>query len=159
PSFAFMDKWLKGREGPISEPDRAVPIEDLKVLKPGEVPPGNRNDTIHETFLPVAEVPPIPGSAAEWEALRAKGLQALRAEVFAGWPREGEAVPLDQALTVDLSRGGIRLRAFDFTSQVGVRPRLWLLSESGAGDPKRISVRVVAEASWRADWAGLISAL
>src|SRR4051794_30607558 len=45
PSFAFFEKWLKGKETTITEPERPVPIESLKGLKPREIPPGNKNDT------------------------------------------------------------------------------------------------------------------
>ncbi len=44
-AFAFFEKALKGKDvavADIQEPDRKIPIEELKVLKPGEVVPDCR---------------------------------------------------------------------------------------------------------------------
>jgi dienelactone hydrolase len=158
PSFAFMNKWLKGKEESISEPERKVPIEALKVLGPGEVPADNHNATIQETFVAKAETPPVPASTEAWDRLRSRWLNALRTEVFQGWPDKEEIIALNPNLVLDQAREGIRLRAFDFTSQQGIRLRLWLLAAAGTGDPKRVTLQVVDEPEWRSDWAGLFSA-
>lgn len=159
PSFAFFETWLKGKKtepADIVEPDRSIPIEELKVLKPGEVPPGNRNDTIHETFVAQAEVPPIPKTAQEWEQRRALWMEALRTKVFAGWPRPEEETPLAREEAEDVVRDGIRLRPIEFTSQTGVRLRLWLFSAAGGKAPDHLTLLVLD--AWQGTWSDTISA-
>ncbi|WP_406695021.1 acetylxylan esterase [Singulisphaera sp. Ch08] len=160
PSFAFFNKWLKGQEGPIEEPDRKVAIEDLKVLKPGEVPPGNRNDTIHETFLPEFVTPPVPASPAAWESTRDRWMGQLRAKVFAGWPSEDETPALDLKRVADLNRDPIRIRVFDYTSQPGVRLTTWLITAAKPGreQPDPLTLVVADETAWRARWSWLAKA-
>jgi dienelactone hydrolase len=135
PSFAFFEKWLKGKAvalAEILEPDRKIPVEDLKVLSPGEVPEGCLNATIHESFVPMAETPPVPKTAEEWDTLRKKWLEGLRTKVVAGWPRDDEVVPLDVQTIVDVTRLGVRMRGLDYTSQPGVRLRMWVFHPSHA---------------------------
>ncbi len=144
PSFAFFEKWLKGKDATIAEPDRKVPIESLKVLKPGEIPPDNRNDAIHESFVARSEAPPVPGSAEAWRVLRTRWLAEVKAKVFRGWPWDEDARAPDTMMAADESKEGVRLRAFDFRSQTGVRLRVWLLT-SGEGAPKSLTLRVLGQ--------------
>lgn len=149
PSFAFFEKWFRGKDhATIEEPDRSIAIEDLKVLAPGEVPPDCRNATIQETFVPKAKAPPVPESKEDWEKLRSKWMEQLKSKVFAGWPKEDEAVPLDARVTVEVVREGVRIRAIDYTSQEGVRLRLWLLSK---GNPEKADLIawVLDKDDWR----------
>jgi dienelactone hydrolase len=142
PSFAFMDRWLRGRAQPIVDPDRKVPIEDLKVLKVGEVPPGNHNDTIHETFVAPAATPPVPASAEEWGRLRARWMDDLRTKVFGGWPAEDEAVPLDMKLAWNFTLSDLRYRFFEFTSQTGV-PLGLVVAMTGDVPITRVTLRLL----------------
>jgi dienelactone hydrolase len=161
PSFAFMDRWLKGKDtdpATIEEPDRSIPVEDLKVLKPGEVPPDCRNATIQETFVARAEVPPVPESAEAWEKLRIRWLDELKAKVLAGWPQGEDVPPLKVELALDAQQDGMRLRGYDFTSQEGVRLRLWWVSPAAsARKPEAIQFTVVDERSWDAESKHLVT--
>jgi dienelactone hydrolase len=153
PSFAFMTKWLKGENldpSRIDEPDRKVAIEDLKVLQPGEVPRGNRNDTIHETLIAPAEVPRIPDSAAAWESLRGRWLDEVRIKVFGGWPDENQTVALQLQPVNEQLQAGVRLRTFNFTSQAGVRLRLWLLTAENV-EPTAVVLTVSDPVGWPDD--------
>lgn len=149
PSFAFFEEWLKGKTHAIvTEPDRKTPIELLKVLKPGEVPPGNRNDTIHESFIAAAKAPEVSESRSTWANLRSAWLGELRSQVFGGWPIESEAVALDLETEGEETKdGGWRLRAFAFTSQPGVRLPAWVLT-SGEEKPRSIAVVVLGPDEW-----------
>ncbi|MDB5350489.1 MAG: hypothetical protein JWN86_1736 [Planctomycetota bacterium] len=167
PAFAFFEKYLKGKaDARIEEPDRRVPIEDLKVLKAGEVLADSRNATIHETFVAKAKEPPVPGDAENevalerLEVLKARWFKDLRAKTFAGWPKEGQEVPLDAKVIVDMVKDGLRLRAIDYASQDGVRLRMWLLSEKPdkpRPDARKRGVRegVFDEAEWKSYWTWL----
>jgi dienelactone hydrolase len=147
PSFAFMNRWLKGETGSVVEPDRRSPIELLKVLKPGHAPSDIRNDAIHETFIAKATLPPVPTSAGAWSALRATWLDDVRRRVFGGWPGEDAVVPLDLKPAGDHGLKGARLRAFDFNAQRGVRLRLWLLTVVDP-KPQAVVLNVLGEAEW-----------
>jgi dienelactone hydrolase len=154
PSFAFMEKWLKGKDvavAEIQEPDHRIPVEELKVLPVGETLPDSRNATIHERFRERAEAPPVPGSTDEWERLRDGWMERIRRDVFAGWPATGEAGPLNVEKALDVTRGGLRLRAYDFDSQLGVRLRFWILSDPKAERPDRIELTVADAGEWSRD--------
>jgi hypothetical protein len=150
PSFAFFNKWFKNDTSSIEEPDRSLPVEALKVLKPGEVPPDNRNDVIQETFVAKAETPKVPQSGEEWETLRSRWMDELKTKVFAGWPDQANTVPLNVTPAEDRTRHGVRMRSYDFTSQEGVRLRFWTFNKEGDNQPpQHIRVDVVDEERWR----------
>lgn len=94
PAFAWFDRWLKdkpdAKAADIDEPDRSIPVEELKVLDPKQPLPANRNATIHETFIASADVQDVhpPKSEADWKALKANWEKQLSEKVFAGWPAE-----------------------------------------------------------------------
>ncbi|MEW4570278.1 CocE/NonD family hydrolase [Tautonia sp. JC769] len=150
PSFAFMNTWLKGEPtdpSDIEEPDRKVPIEELKVLDVDEpIPADALNARIDETFVPEASAGPVPDSAEEWESLRSAWLDQLRSEVFGGWPSEEEVTPLEEKQVSAAERDGVMIRRIAFTSQDGVRLDLWMLSdESGREQPSRVNLVVLPD--------------
>jgi len=157
PSFAFFEKWLKGTpDARVVEPDRQVPIEELRVLKPNESFTDARNGTIDETFVPKAIVPPVPGMLKEFELLKAGWMKRVESEVFGGWPANGEELPLDVRETLDILRDGVRLRAYDFNSQEGVRLRMWRFSpENRDTTANELPVLVIDEDQWKRTWTWL----
>ncbi len=161
PSFAFFEKWLKGKDVPLSaieEPDRKLPIENLKVLKPDEVPPGNQNDTIHETFVAKAEPIAVPSDSNTWNQLQKQLKDQLRTRVFPGWPSETGIVPLDLQVSTDRRKDGSRLRAVEFTSQDGVRLTLWLLTHADDKELNKLTAEVVDQDTWEKRWSWLAEA-
>lgn len=151
PSFAFMQKWLQGKEvnpNAISEPDRKIPIEELKVLQPGETLADSRNATIHESFIQPVEPPPVLESKGAWEVLQQQYLEALKSKVFAGWPDSDAAGSLDVKPAYDVTRSGVGLRAFDFQSQPGVTLRLWQFSDPEAPKTERTLLVVLDPKHW-----------
>ena len=152
PSFAFFERYLKGKQvdaSKVEEPDRTVPIEELKVLRPGEPPPYVRNGVIHESFVAERPAPPVPSSAEAWERLRSRWMAELKGKVFAGWPGPGDVVPPDRKVVTELTLRQVACQAHDFTSQGGVRLRLWWLVEGR--DPKEdgpSTLVVLDQAAW-----------
>ena len=153
PSFAFMNTWLKGEPTDpteIVEPDRAVPIEDLKVLEIGEHLDDARNGTIDEIFVPrPAALAPI--TEAEWRALQDRWMKGLRTEVFSGWPNEGEAVALNPGIAFEraVPELDLRVRAIDYDTQFGVRLRAYVAWPSRCEVPGFPALAIVAgEDSW-----------
>lgn len=148
PAFAFFEKTLKGKADPkVVEPGRKLPIEELRVLKVGEVPPDSRNATIHETFVAKSSPPPVP-SPKEWEALKSKWIATLKSEVVRGWPSDEEAGPLSIKPGLDLTRENVRLRTYDFTSQAGIPLRLWIYTDEDVRPINRLVLEVVDEDGW-----------
>lgn len=155
PSFAFMEKWLKGKSpAAIVEPDRKVPIEELKVLKPGELPSGAINGRVQESFVPRADDPEVPSAAEGWKALKGEMLGRLRAEVFGGWPEDEAEVPQIRVIH-DEAVGGIRVRGFAFESQPGIPLALWWLTPE-QGPLKSVSLWVLDRAGWDAIGSKLV---
>jgi hypothetical protein len=152
PSFAFFERWLKPTPinlEAIEEPDRKVPIEALRVLRPGELPPYARNGVIQESFVAQAPAPPVPESPEAWESLRSRWLAEIRTTVFAGWPSKGEEVPIDRSEALRRAVSGGSIVALDFTSQPGVRLRVWcLIPEDTARRSRRSTLVVLDQSAW-----------
>jgi cephalosporin-C deacetylase-like acetyl esterase len=154
PTYAFFEKYLKGKDvdpSKIDEPDRKVPIEELKVLRPGEVPPYVRNGVIHESFAEASPTPPVPHSAEAWEGMRSRWLAEARSKVLGGWPGPGEVVPPNVEAVISLPFQGGGLFVHEFTSQTGVRLRLWsMVGESDRRRGRPVTLFVVDQAAWDA---------
>ncbi len=148
-AFTWFDRFLKGQSSLIREP--AEPLlqpEQLRVF--AKLPTDEINTKIQETFVPLAAPPVVPQSSAEWAVLREGWMKALREKVFRGWPTEGEAGPLDVQQVFTAESGGVRLTAYDFSSQPNVRLRLFLVSPAGLDHPKHVTLNVLDEVGWKA---------
>jgi hypothetical protein len=150
-AFRWMNYWLKNDGSPVESPER--PRLDPKQLKVFDRLPADAiNAAVHETFIKPAnpELPKVPEVAKEWWAGQSKQwLQELEAKVFRGWPRH--APKLDVKAAADVKYNGLRLRAFDFTSEPDVELRLWLLTAEKVEKPSLVVLTAVDEAGWQ-DW-------
>jgi len=126
--------------------------EQLKVF--AELPADQRNTKIHETFVPLAAAPDWPDSASQREHLLGGLLKNLREKSFQGWPEQPGPLAIVQVFSVE--RDGLRLAAYDFTSQPTIRLRLFTLSAAGRNlEPKRLTV--LDDAAWSA-WLAAVRA-
>jgi dienelactone hydrolase len=128
-AYRWMNRWLQGDSGSeASERERPrVPPEQLQVFH--RPPDDAANAFIHETFIKPARpaLPQVPAVAKEWWPGQSQAwMQALREKVFRGWPQQPPA--LNTRPAADVRHHGLRLRAFDFTSEDQVELRLWLLT-------------------------------
>lgn len=149
-AFVWFNRFLKGENPVIGEP--AVPFfepEQLKVFK--DLPADEINTKIQERFVPTAQAPRTPQSVEEWAAVRDAWMKALQEKVFRGWPGEREVGPLDVDKVFSADANGVRLTAFDFTSQPHVRLRLFLLYPADWTQASRVTLNVLDEAGW-ATW-------
>ena len=73
----------------------------------------------------------------------------LRAKVFTGWPDEN--MPLEPETAFSAERDGVRLSAWDFTSQRDVPLRLYLL-EDAARNRRDRSLTVLDQSGGPAGW-------
>jgi hypothetical protein len=148
-AYRWMNRWLKKEPGEVTEEERPrLPPQQLKVL---ERPPEDAvNATIQETFVKsaVVELPQAPEVVRSWWPARGRELlQALRDQSFHGWPEKPP--PLQVRPAGDVKHQGLRLRAFDFTSEANVELRLWLLTAEMVDKPKLVVLTAVDENGWR----------
>jgi dienelactone hydrolase len=148
--YRWMNRWLKGDDASITDEkfDRFQP-QELKVLD--KVPEGQRNTTIQESFIRPATIE-LPTSAdvikSWWPGEKATLQAALNEKVFRGWPKNVPDLGVKPA--GDKTHDGIRLRAWDFTSEEGVPLRLWLMT-AGDEKPKLVVLNALDEGDWK-EW-------
>jgi len=150
-AFVWFNRFLKNENPPIDK--LATPFfepEQLKVFS--ELPSDQINTKIHESFVPQAPEPAVPQSAEQWTKQRDTWMNALQEKSFRGWPTEAQAGSLDIKPIFSVERHGIRLSAFDFTSQPYVRLRLYLAHRAKLRKPDLIMMSVLDEKEW-SEWS------
>jgi dienelactone hydrolase len=148
PALHWFNRFLKGEDPQVE--NTAVKLfqpEELKVFT--QLPADQRNTTIHETFVPAAPPPAMPESAGAWTEQRDAWLRGLREMSFQGWP--AEAGPLDLQRVFSVERRGIRLSAYDFTSQPHVRLRLYVAHRPGLERADLVVLNAMDEQGWK-EW-------
>ncbi len=113
PAFNWFNKHLKGKSVLIDKPaTKLFQPQQLKVF--GNAPKDERTTTIHDTFSRIA--------TDDTKAKRPEIMADLRSKTFGGWPKRGGRLQL--AKVSDTVRDGVRLAAYDFDSQPGIRLRM-----------------------------------
>ena len=113
PAFNWFNKHLKGKSVLIDKPaTKLFQPQQLKVF--GNAPKDERTTTIHDTFSRIA--------TDDTKAKRPEIMADLRSKTFGGWPKRGGRLQL--AKVSDTVRDGMRLAAYDFDSQPGIRLRM-----------------------------------
>jgi len=145
--YRWMNRWLKGDDNSVVEEkfDRFDP-QQLKVLD--KTPEGQLNTSIQDLFIKPAnvELPKSPDVIKEWwPGEKAKLETALREKVFRGWPARVPDLAAKPA--GDMTHEGIRLRAWDFTSEEGVDLRLWLMT-AGDAKPSLVVLNALDDGEW-----------
>lgn len=154
-AYRWMNRWLQGDDADVAEQERPrfTPVQ-LKVFD--HLPDDAINKTVHETFRLPAR-PALPHAQAEvpkwWLKQRDQWMHALQDKVFRGWPSEPPALHVRPA--DDIKHDGLRLRAFDFTSEEGVDLRLWLLTAVNVEKPTLVVLTAVDESGWESWTKGL----
>lgn len=144
-TLRWFDRHLKGREQPVEVPlPRPLQPEQLKVFD--TLPEEQLNTTIHEHFVPKAECE-LPRSARDWEEMARRWQSLLVEKCFRGWPQE--VPPLEPVLVYESEADGVRLAAWEFTSEKAQRLRLYILSPVADTLPSSVVVHVVDEPGWQ----------
>jgi Prolyl oligopeptidase family len=150
-AFRWLNRWLKDDAGPVAEAEfKALPPQELKVL--AATPEDALNKRIQDFFLKPAtlELPHAPGVAKEWwQGERAALETALKEKVFCNWPPQPPELAVKPA--ADRTHDGLRLRAFDFTSEMGIELRVWLLTAATVTKPSLVVLNALDEADWQ-EW-------
>ena len=146
-AFVWFNRFLKGENPTIDK--TTVPFfepEQLRVFN--QIPVDQLNTKIHESFVPQAPEPAVPQSAEQWTKQRDTWMNALQEKSFRGWPTEAQAGSLDIKPIFSVERHGIRLSAFDFTSQPYVRLRLHLTQPLGLKKPNTVTLNALDQQQW-----------
>jgi dienelactone hydrolase len=144
-AFRWLDAHLRGDSRLLEKP--AVPFfqpEQLRVFK--ELPADQINTRIHETFVPAAPPPAVPADQAEWESARKAWIAGLEQKTFRAWPAKPGALNLKPAFTAE--RHGVRLAAYDFTSQGPFELRLYVAQRAGLPKADLVVLNVLDETDW-----------
>ena len=145
--YRWMNRWLKNDDKEVVEEkfERFTP-QELKVLE--KTPEGQLNTTIQDLFIKPASIdlPKSPEVVKSWwPGEKVKLEKALQEKVFAGWPKN---VPeLAAKAAGDKTHDGVRLRAWDFTSEEGLALRLWLMT-AGDAKPTLVVLNLLDDAGW-----------
>lgn len=145
-AFRWLNQHLKKDDGLIE--DTAVKLfapEQLKVFD--ELPEDQINTSIDEHFVPAISQVGLPADAGEWEQQRERWMSQLVGRTFRGWPTTES--PLEVKEVFDVSRDNLVFRAFDFTSQVPFRLRLYLLHRADVRSPDLTVLNVLNDVRWR----------
>ena len=113
PAFNWFNKYLKGESVLIDKPAiKLFKPQQLKVFN--NAPKNERTTKIHESFTLIATDEP--------EANDPEIISNLRRKTFDGWPEEECELNIKKAS--DTERDGVRMAAYDFDSQAGIRLRM-----------------------------------
>ncbi len=150
-AYRWMNRWLKGQTGDVTEvePRRLAPPQ-LKVFD--TLPYDAINPLVPEGWRRPARPDPLgPAEVARewWKGKAPQWREALREQVFRGWPQQPP--PLHLRPAADVKHGGLRLRAWDFVSEEEVELRLWLLTAEKTDKPTLVVLKVLDEPGWQ-EW-------
>ncbi|MCX6956267.1 MAG: acetylxylan esterase, partial [Verrucomicrobia bacterium] len=146
PAFRWFNRFLKREDTLIGmAAEKLFEPKQLRVFPAGVSPADQRTTKIHETFVAMA-APAVPAGASAWQQQREGWMRALREKSFAGWPAAGE--PLRPAVISTVTKGGLQVTTWEFTTQGVVRLPLVAFSQAAPQTVKRVYLRVADERAW-----------
>ena len=145
-AFRWFNRFLKKDDPKIESAAKKIhEPEQLKVFQ--QLPTAEQNTRIHEVFVPTAPVEPAPQSPGAWQAQREAWLAALREKSFRAWPEVTTAPEMQVAFRAE--KNGLRFTAHDFTSQEGIRLRLYQLRQADDKANDLVVLNVLDDAGWQ----------
>lgn len=151
PVFSWFNRHLKDEDPLIDQP--AEPLLDEAELRVfDELPDDEIVTTIHDTFVPTADIE-TPEDASAWEAQRDGFIEQLKTNTFRNWPEEYPAFNPAQVFSAE--REGVYLEAWDFTVEPHVELRLYLARATAVEEPDNVLLLVLDEEGWRDGVASL----
>lgn len=155
-AFRWMNRHLRDDESLIEKPAvKFFEPEELKVFE--DLPADERVTDIHETFVPRVDATELPSSRVEFESARDRWMLELNEKVFRGWPTAAEAASLDVTEVATGERNGIRVRAFEYTSQQPYRLHFYVVEPAERkSTPRGLSVVIQnTQEAWESLASGL----
>jgi hypothetical protein len=150
PVFRWFNRFLKD-EQPLIEmaAKKFFSPAALKVFD--QLPADAANRNIQALFVPMGKSLTADEARQQRESL----IATLKEKTFGGWPAED--TPLDAQPAFSAERDGVRLSAWDFTSQHDVRLRLYFVERAGTESAEAVSLNVWDDAGWT-KWLGAMRA-
>jgi len=149
PSFRWMNRWLKKDDSQVEQAVKRFTPEELKVFS--SLPVDQINTRIHDTFVPVCEIPRPPSSEMEWRTQATSWKALLRQKVLGNLPEPTGLVPI-KTLTTS-TRNRVHTRVFEFRPDEVYRLPIVVLT-AGRMRPKRLVVRMMDQGDL-ARWAAI----
>jgi hypothetical protein len=148
-AFSWFNRFLKDQNPPPLIEKAAIKYfepEQLKVFD--DIPADETTSSIHETFVPVAPVPPIPKDKGSWGKYREKVIAELDKKVFGAWPTRDEKAKKEPF--ADLVSEGIRFSVHQFVSQEPWNLSLYLAHRDGLdrADLDLVVLNALDEEGW-----------
>ena len=145
-AFGWFNRHLKDDDSLISDvAEKRFEPQELRVFD--SLPSDERNTSVQEWFVPAADLPARPESAAQWDQQRRSWHEALVSRVFRGWPEPADR--LDARLLLDRVDGDVRRRLYVFTSQQTVTLPLLLLQPASLERPDQLELHVLDPQQWQ----------
>jgi dienelactone hydrolase len=141
PVFRWFNRFLKSEE-PLIEMAAKKFFEPVQLKVFDQLPADQINTNIQSIFVPRGKSLTTGEVRQQHESL----LATLKEKTFGGWPAED--TPLDAKPAFSAERDGVKLSAWDFTSQHDVRLRLYFVELTGAKPVERVSLNVLDDAGW-----------
>lgn len=148
-AFRWLNRWFKNDNTEVKDPEPTIKLtpEELKVF--AKLPEDQLNKTIQESFVPTATIE-LPKSAEVvktwWPKKREQLIRELKDHTFRNWPKE---VDLAAKPAGDKTHDGVRLRAWDFTSEAGVDLRLWLMTAASTEKPTIVVLNALNDSDYQ----------
>lgn len=144
-AFRWFNTHLKGDHSLITKTaEKHLDPETLRVFD--RLPPDEKNTAIDETFVVTANPPPLPQNEQELAERHGRVVHELKGKCFRGWPQSPSDLHSKQV--INATSHGITLRAFDFTSQAGIRLRLYIAERANLKAPELVVLNVLDQAEW-----------
>jgi cephalosporin-C deacetylase-like acetyl esterase/uncharacterized protein YkuJ len=148
-AFHWFERHLKGADlmAVLDGAPKSLEAEVLKVFK--ELPKDEKNTTIDESFVPMAESPAPPTAKADWEKQRDGWMKALNEKVFVNWPQKSPALTMTKEGSFE--QDGIRMTAYDFETDQAFRLRLYVTHKEGVQpeDLDLMALNVLDDQGWK----------
>jgi hypothetical protein len=149
--YRWMNRWLKGEPGDVTEREgKRLRPEEMKVFD--RLPDDAINPMVPDSWRRPASIekPHTPEVVREWWKGEAPRLMdGLREQVFRGWTQSPP--PLAVRPAADVKHDGLRLRAWDFTSEEEVPLRVWLVTAEKTEKPTLMLLNALDEPGWQ-EW-------
>lgn len=145
-AFRWFNHYLKGDDSLIEKAAfKYFEPEDLQVFKKGN-PDDQINTRVSHSFVEQASSSDIPESEDELGDFAQATKEILLEKSFRAWP--DQPVDLDVKKVASATNNNLEMTAYDFTSQAGIRLRLYTVHRTGLEQAELIMVHAQSQADW-----------
>lgn len=136
----------------LSKADPLIETAAVQMFAPPELqvfsslPADQRNQTIHESFVPLASTAPIPDSQTEWTEQCRRWKDSLLEKSFRSWPREPDPLRIEHITSAQGSEDA-RVERYEFTSHGAIRLPLFI-ARTDSQPAKHVTLHILDSQQW-----------